>query len=240
MKYHRFIISTSFKLGEQITLYDRTLVHQLSRVLRLKNGDKIIIADGKGLEGICEITQSSKDNYIVSVNKLLKSKKEYTTPVVLYASIVKRENFEFIVEKVTEIGVSEIIPIISERTVKLNIKLERAQTIAREASEQSGRGMVPIVREPKKLETAIISAKQRGGDIVVFDPSAEKSFKSISFNKKKKPIHIFIGPEGGWSETELFSMKHNGSLMVHLEGFILRAETAAIVTSALVTYRLSE
>jgi 16S rRNA (uracil1498-N3)-methyltransferase len=144
--------------------------------------------------------------------------------VSLYLSIIKKANFELAVEKCTEVGVSEIHPIISERSEKKDLNLERLNKIVKEASEQSGRFTLPQVFEIKSLEEAVSQVIKEGKECVAFDPSGEKR-NLVS----QKEVAIFIGPEGGWSLAELDLFKKNNFKIVVMGENILRAETAAIV-----------
>jgi 16S rRNA (uracil1498-N3)-methyltransferase len=150
--------------------------------------------------------------------------------VILYCSIIKRENFELMAQKATEVGVKEIVPLLSSRTIKLNIKSERVEKIIKEASEQSGRGKVPELHPPMTFKDALEHAKSNDLNLF-FDPSG-KIFSPLTQEKK---IGVFIGPEGGWDEDEIGLARAQNFQIVSLGKLVLRAETAAIVASFLPT-----
>ena len=153
--------------------------------------------------------------------------------VVLYQSLIKKDKMEWVVEKATELGVSKIIPIISERSEKKGLNLERARRIAIEASEQCGRADVPVLGSIMGLEECIMGAE---GEKIVFDITGEPFSSSVIHNIY--PISLFVGPEGGWTEKEIEIFKESNAKIFSLGKLTLRAETAAIV--ALTTSKLPD
>src|SRR3989344_4947911 len=147
MKIHRFIGNFKIKIGA-LRINDEELLNQLRNVLKLKVGEKIILCDGRRNEGSAEIKEYGKDYVEVEIKEVGVNENEPEKQVILYCSILKRENFELVVQKATEIGIKEIVPIITERTVKLDIRKDRLEKIIREAAGQSGRGTVPVLHEP--------------------------------------------------------------------------------------------
>ena len=228
MKTHRFI--GEFNLNQnKISITDPDVVNQIRQVLHLKIGERIVLGDGYGEEAIAEITGFGKDSVELSILEKYKNQTEPKTKVVLYCSVLKKENFEWVVQKATETGATEIIPVISERTIKLNLNLERLQKIAREATEQSGRGVMPKIGETLNFKEAIEKAKKENPVNVFFDSSG-KTLNEIKLGKK---IGLFIGPEGGWSENEKKLAEENGLEILSLSLLTLRAETAAIIATYL-------
>ena len=232
MRLHRFIDNFELKFGN-FKLYDKELFNQVRNVLKLKAGERIILCDGKMNEGIVEIKKYEKDHIKVEIQNISTNKNEPERSVILYCAILKRENFELVVQKATEIGVRKIIPIITDRTVKLNIRQDRLKKIIKEAAEQSGRGVVPILQEPVSFKEAIKDIADNGTNLL-FDISGEKSnFHSIHY---KLFITTWVGPEGGWTSQEIETAKTAGFEIVSLGNTILRAETAAIIGAYLIIY----
>ena len=227
MKIHRFIGDFDFK-SPNLNITEENIVHQIVRVLNLKNGEKIILSDGKRNEIEGEIASIEKNSIKVKVNKKYKNTNESDKHVRLYCAILKKENFELVVQKATEIGVSEIIPIITDRTIKTSIKYERLQSIAHEASELSGRGIVPIIREATSYKIAMLEENETK---LFFDISGEILDENKTTNSKN--ISVYIGPEGGWSEEEHDLAKENGCIEISLGNLTFRGETAAIIASYL-------
>ena len=202
----------------------------MGRVLRLQIGERITLCDGKGHEAHGTIESIDKKAAVVHVDERGVSSTESPTRLTLYLALVKRDAFELAVQKITEVGVAEIVPLITERTIKSTLNLERLQEIVREAAEQSGRGYVPAVHEPRSFEGACKEAKESGGEVRFFDTSSH-----VATQRNGKATHhsIFIGPEGGWTPEEQLLAKQSGFAIVSLGPRILRAETAAIVASYL-------
>ena len=125
----------------------------------MKVGEKIVLADGQLNEAIAEIVASQKDSLEVKILERQKNQNEPNKKIVLYCSVLKRENFEWVVQKAAEVGVLEIRPLVCERTIKTDFKKERLQKIIKEAAEQSGRGRAPVLRETVKFSEAVKDAQ---------------------------------------------------------------------------------
>jgi len=234
MRLHRFI--GNFDLNkDNFKIFDEEILNQTKNVLRLKKGDSFILADGRLNEAVVKIVELDKKFMEVEILEQTINKNEPETYGILYCSILKRENFELVCQKATEGGIKEIIPLISARTVKLGFKKERLEKIVREAAEQSGRGILPILREPEKFSEALKSAEQNDLNLF-FEMDSPLLNKEDLKTEENKKIGIFIGPEGGWSEEELKMVKNEVGKsdkfkMSGLGKTTLRAETAAIVAS---------
>lgn len=206
---------------------DKDLIHQWGKVFRLKAGDCVIIFDGSGFDYVSEIALLSKGGVALKVVEKIQNKNIPKKEIHLFQSVIKKDNFEWVIEKGTELGVSHFHPIVSERSEKKNINFERARKIIKEASEQSGRGSLPILGELTGLEESL----NNDFPCIVFHPMGDK-FDRSNF-EKEKVVGIFIGTEGGWSERELDIFKEKGVKVVSLGSQILRAETAAVAVSSL-------
>jgi len=198
----------------------------------MKPGEQIVLCDGTGMDALVTIAEISKKRVDVRIEKRMKNSAEPPTNAILYCAVLKRENFEYVTQKATEVGVAEIVPVRSERTVKLDVKMDRIAKIAREAAEQSGRGRVPIVHPPMSFEEAVSSAQNNGVN-VFFEPMADVPFEAIPKRRADEPIGIWIGPEGGWTEAEIAAAKAAKMRAARLGKTVLRAETAATVASFL-------
>lgn len=256
MRLHRFYINIPIELAEPfdsadeaisatpISITNESLVHQWKKVFRLVSGDKVIVFDGSGFDYVVEIEFEGKDTAKLVVIETWENKSgmdsdmnsEAGTGVTLYAAIVKKDNFEWIAEKATELGVSRIVPVISERSEKKNLNIERLQRILIEASEQSGRGNVPELAEIVSLEEVIEQIKIVGEkkdfevvNSIAWDPTG-KMYSEAEI--KNKPVNIFVGPEGGWTENELAKFEMAGIAIRSLGTQVLRAETAVIAVLA--------
>lgn len=226
MRLNRFFGNFNLKQGE-ILVADKEFYNQIKNVLRLKIGDKIVLCDGKMDEADGIILSIEKNSIVLKISGLRVNTNEPKINVLVYCSVLKRENFELVAQKVTEIGARAIIPLITKHTVKQNINPERIKAIIREAAEQSGRGIIPELMPAISFENAVNSVSE-GCEKILFDISGE-SLESIS--NKTKGVAIFIGPEGGWNDSEVKLAKDNGFVVVSLGKLVLRGETAAIVSA---------
>jgi len=261
-KIHRFIgdFDLSRPAGldkKELELADDT-ARQIIRVLKLKIGEKIELCDGKGIYAIAEIAEIRKKTVLVKIATPLHQGfvgQDSTKKVNLFCAILKKENFEMVVQKTTECGVSKIIPIISARTIKTGLNLERLQKIAREASEQSGRITIPEILEPISFEESLKSIDKNECNLL-FDGSGKFLWSEELFYKihcagrraehSNSPAgeyarilesncsrNIWIGPEGGWTPEEIEKAKNLNFKIASLGPLTLRAETAAIVATYL-------
>jgi 16S rRNA (uracil1498-N3)-methyltransferase len=229
MKIHRFIIPNNLKT-DNFEIHDKEIIWQIKNVLRLKVGEKIIVGNGQRQEVLAEIIEIEKSSVVLKVQSLNENDNEPKNSVTLYCSVLKKENFELVVQKTTEIGIKRIVPIISERTIKLGLNQERLEKITKEAAEQSGRGVIPVILGPMSFEEAVANASRVGSNFL-FDLSGDVIKKTTLSGE----IAIFIGPEGGWTENELSLARGNGINIVSLGKLTLRAETAAIIASYILT-----
>lgn len=229
MKRHRFFVQEKIT-GKNFLLVDRETVNQIKNVLRCRAGETIALFSGDGREAICEITDVGKEAIAGRVINVI-NWPEKKTRVELFSSLLKKENFELVVEKATEVGIDRIIPVIARRTVKLNYKKDRLLKIIKEASEQSGRMILPELAEPLDFQAALEAAAANDLNYF-FDLSAEEGPASQPADIGS--IGIFIGPEGGWDETEIKAVRERKNFVFKKIGRLtLRAETAAIIASYL-------
>lgn len=251
MRLHRFYIDQKIGEAGEITLTDSDFIHQLVNVFRFQKGDKVILFDGSGFEFEAEIILISKKSARLHSGEEINFKILNVTPkgleqnnnkkVSLYLALIKKGNFELATEKCTEVGVSEIHPIISERSEKKDLNLERLNKIVKEASEQSGRVTLPKVFEITDLGIAISQAIAEGKECVTFHtvpfgPTQTNSLhltqtnhSESCLNRSEGEVAAFVGPEGGWSDAEIILFKQNNFKILSLGTNILRAETAAMV-----------
>ncbi|KAA0206372.1 16S rRNA (uracil(1498)-N(3))-methyltransferase [Candidatus Uhrbacteria bacterium] len=229
MKLHRFIGPYDLRATE-IVLEDDA-ARQMTAVLKLRTGERVLLCDGQGREAEYELLNIAKGE--VGLARMGEARRVVAEPsrfVTLYAAILKRESFEWAVQKATECGASEIVPLVTDRTIKKDVRLERLYEIAREAAEQSGRGVVPAIMEPMKFEEAMQSAK---GEQVFFDAEGSELDSRLRGNDKR--ASLFVGPEGGWTPEESEIAKRAGATIASLGPRVLRGETACAVAVYLMT-----
>ncbi len=226
MKIHRFIAPLEV-VDDTLTIRDTELVHQINRVLKLRVGEHVVFGDGTGTEVLTTLTTVSKSLVEAHVLERQKNTNEPEKAVTLYLAILKKDNFELAIQKAVEIGVSTIVPVITDRTVKTGINTERITTIIKEAAEQSGRGKLPELREAISFQEALAEARQGQDASIFFDLGGEPLTSELS----SRATSLFIGPEGGFSEDETAQATEAGLTPTSLGSLTLRGETAAIVGS---------
>ncbi len=228
MKIHRFITTIS-RDNDVSRIVDPAILHQVKRVLRYGTGDTIIVVDETGTEHQFEIHHYEPHAIVGTTSLAGKTIQKSTAQIFLYCSILKRENFELVVQKATEIGVTDIVPLICDRTVKLGVKHDRLLSIAKEAAEQSGRLTIPRIHEIQPFDDVI--KKHTPNNLYYFFDLQGNSISALPFKESKSAVHIYIGPEGGWTDRERALAHESGCNIVCLGTMILRAETAAIIAA---------
>ncbi|MFA6027441.1 MAG: RsmE family RNA methyltransferase [Patescibacteria group bacterium] len=222
---HRFYINQTIS-GKTFTCENEEIIHQLKDVLRFHAGENIILFDNKQKEFQAQIETINKKQITFQIMKEFKNISEAKNKIHLYQSLVKRDNFELILQKGTEIGADSFTPVLAQRSEKKSIKIERCEKILKEATEQSGRVIIPKLNKIMDLKQALASAPK---PIIAFDFSG----KPFSKNTITEKASIFIGPEGGWTPEELAMFKNSQATIYTLGPRVLRAETAAIAALTL-------
>lgn len=219
--------------GNSTTLFDKEIAHRLHSVLRMKTGDRFYLFDSSGLEVLAEITSIDGKHVSVGfVNNISRNTKPKRT-LNLYCSLFKKQRFEWMLEKCTEVGVFEFHPVISEHALikefagKSTTEKLRWQKILVSAAEQSEHNFVPKLYPAISLDQALEEVEE---NIFVAAERIEASGAKVFEGSE---INLFIGPEGGWSQTELDLFKKHNAKFVSFGNNILRAETACIVGSAI-------
>ena len=234
MKRHVFTLAP-FPAGTTWSLRLPSLVQQMVRVLKLRIGEEVQFVDGKGARTVAEVVGYSEQSVEVRVIPGVMESAGASPAAhparrsVVCAAILKKDHFEWLTEKLAELGVSDLVPLVTARTIKKEVKLDRLETIAREAMEQSEQARAMTVHPPTDVMGAIRLLARLGVKAVVAD--TEKGLSSIAEALASHGAKaIFIGPEGGWSNEErAFFEKECGLPRVSLGTAILRGETAGIV-----------
>lgn len=233
--------STSIKLhGED--------VQHIKKVLRTKIGEKIVVCDGDNTDYTVQI-QSIEDMEIIA--DIIEKRKCDTEPpirVVLFQGVPKSDKMELIIQKCVELGISEIIPVITTRTIvkfdnaKDEIKKQlRWQKIANEAAKQCNRGVLPIIGLPLDFATAVEKIKDFNLFLMPYENEADTKLKGVLENyRDASSIGIFIGPEGGFAENEVKKCLEAGCIPVTLGKRILRTETAGFAVLSILMYELGD
>ena len=211
--------------------------HYTKNVMRLKQGDKISLFNSSNGEWDASILAHGTDLTEFKVEKLSRPQEEENN-LWLAFSPIKKNPQDMMIQKTTELGIQKFIPILCERSVDREINIERAEKIVTEASEQSNRISVPEILKIQNLESFLKSFPENG-KLIFCDINCDSSnLKSVS--SKKDPICILIGPEGDFSENERqLIVNHKKTVSISLAKNLLRAETAAIAATTILSYNLN-
>ena len=227
MKLQRFFVEKQLGVGKEIRIEAEEVLHQIGHVFRKRAGDQIVLLDNTGFEFLSTIQIISKKELVVKVEQKEAVKNVPQCEVVLFAALIKKDNFEWVLEKCTELGVSHFVPVVSERVEKKDLNIERAHKILREASEQSERGVVPTLSSPVSLEDALQAV-----DFPVYALHLDGERFDTEKIKVVSMVGLLIGPEGGWGERDLEIFKKMNVPTVTLGTQVLRAETASVAVCA--------
>lgn len=235
----RFYAPKSNFTADKIVLGPEETRH-LSEVLRLRADEEVRVFDGEGGEFVCTVETLTKKAGILSISKRVEPLyPESPLNLTLAVALTKGEKFELVIQKTVELGVTRIIPLLTERCdVKLKDpekRTERWSRIAIEASKQCGRATAMQIGSVTSFNHIVGD----GGDglRILFTERGGGSFASV---EPSESITAFFGPEGGWSDAELESAKAAGLALVTFGGRILRAETAAIAIAAILQNRFGD
>ena len=236
---HRFYITDKINARGSVDITGPEARH-IKDVLRLRAGDPLLLFDGSGMEFRGEITTIDKG--LVSVNILEEKEGDTESPIeiVLGQGIPKSDKMDLIVQKSTELGVSRIVPIYTERVVPKSFspnKLERWQRIAVEACKQSRRVKVPEISEPLTFEQFIKNAEPSSLRLIPWEGEKGISLKkAFPVSLESNKVSFIVGPEGGLTETEIGTAKKGGFVPVSLGKRILRTETVSLSLISIVQY----
>ena len=242
---HRFFISQESIDCSKISI-EGVVARQIARVLRLAKGDLITVMDGSGWEFLVVLDVIDQRKILGTVVEKSRSSGEPKFPITLYQGILKGNKFDNVLQKGTELGVINFVPVLCERSIprgtldSFDRKLDRYRTIAREASELSCRGIVPSISQTITLEDAF---KHATGDCILLWEQ-EKVTGIMEYLKDQsncyQGISLFVGPEGGFTTDEIQTAISHGLSVVSLGRRILRAETASLAALVLVLSYLGE
>lgn len=236
----------AFAPDEKSVVLDKDETRHLRDVLRLKNGDEVFVFDSAGREFRCAIESITKKSSELRVlSEIEPSRAESPLNLTLAIVLLKHEKFDLVVQKATELGVTRIVPVTSERAdvrprpdENAGKRVARWQRIALEAAKQSGRARVPQIAQIVALESLL---KTVGGERLMFAERAggrlEKAFEAFADSDS---ITSLVGPEGGWTDAEIEFARDSGWKIVTLGGRVLRAETAAIAVATLLQHRFGD
>lgn len=213
-------------------MLDEDTSKHIVQVLRMQNGEQIQLTNGKGSLFTCEITDNNRKRCTVTILQTSNLKPE-TSNITIAISLIKNSGrFEWFLEKATEIGVTDIIPLICERTEKTVFKQERMKSILVSAMLQSQQTWLPTLHKPTKFSSLVASSTQQQ-KFIAHCIDEEKGNLSDLVNGSLQSHIILIGPEGDFTKQEVDLAIHNHFIPVALGNTRLRTETAGVAAAVL-------
>ncbi len=226
----RLFVETPLREGMTLPL-DGPQAHYLAKVMRVTQGDAVMLCDDSTGEWLARVTNAGKRDVMLDLERRLRPR-EAVPDFWLCPALLKKPNFDLVLEKATELGVGTIRPMLTRRCVADKLNPERARAIVTEAAEQCARTALPVLADPAKLEAlvrdwpaerALFFADETGGA-----PAA------AAFAAHPGPAGLLTGPEGGFDDAERALIRaHPAAVPISLGPRILRGETAAIAATAL-------
>lgn len=203
---------------------DAGQANYLGNVMRLKPGDALLLFDGASGEWLARIAEAAKKRMTLAVDRRTRQHESVPDLWLAFAP-VKRAQTDWLVEKATELGIAQLMPVVTQRTIVERVKLERLESIAIEAAEQCNRTTVPAIAEPQSL-AAFLDAREPARTLYFADEGGGEPAASVF---AAGPATILTGPEGGFTDEERTTIRAaRNSIAVSLGPRILRAETAAL------------
>lgn len=221
--------------------FTREQSHQLAKVLRLHDGDDVLVLDGRGYcHQVC-LTEVSPAYATGIITTTTMASGEPKLRLVLFQALLRGQKLDYVLQKGTELGIAAFVPVLCQRSVsrptpaQVGSKLGRWQAIVREAAEQSGRGVLPEVHPPVAWEEAC--QRREGLAVLAYEGEKTQSLRGVlSAAPVPVAVSLYIGPEGGLTTEEVTYARGCGIRSVGLGDRILRAETAGVAAAAAICY----
>ena len=247
---HRFYVSKE-RIEKSVVTFEKDIEHQICKVLRLIDGNSVIVFDNSGHEYLIELRNVNSKKIHGQILEKTKIDTELSIGISLFQSVLKSgERFEYILQKCTELGITRFVPLVTSRTIpritsnSILAKRLRWGKIIREAAEQSGRVLLPELSEIKYFNE--LSGIDENLSIILWEEEEIQDIKnhlsviSNDTSSNISNINIIVGPEGGFEENEIQFAKNIGATPVSLGKRILRSDTAGIVAVTCVMYEFGQ
>jgi 16S rRNA (uracil1498-N3)-methyltransferase len=237
----RIFVPSSEIHGGLIILKDEK-ARYLATVLRCREGDPLVVKDDNGNAFAARITGAAKKEVTIEILRKQDIHMESPLRITLLQGMLKGEKMDLVIQKATELGVSEIRPVVTARSqVQKTRKLPRWKKIAEEAARQSGRDVVPLIHEPAVFAPLLAEFGALAGRGIIFWEQDGTALSSVLEGfRSPGMISLFTGPEGGFSQDEIDAASGAGFFPATLGVRTLRAETAAIAALSIVQYALGD
>ncbi len=235
-----FVLDSEIHSG--IVILKDEKARYLATVLRCREGDHLVVKDDKGNAYAARIAGAARKEITIEILQGLDLNMESPLRITLFQGMLKGEKIDLVVQKATELGVSEIRPVVTERSqVRETRKLARWKKVAEEAARQSGRDAVPLIHEPVGFASLFDrSGPVQVGGIIFWEQGGKDLAVALEGFRGEGMISLFTGPEGGFSEEEINTASEGGFVPATLGKRTLRAETAAIAAISITQYALGD
>jgi 16S rRNA (uracil1498-N3)-methyltransferase len=243
---HRFFVSPQAIRDNRVVLRG-TIVHQIRDVLRMRPGDPVVFLDNSGWAQRAELVTVDRDVVRGRVIEKWRLETEPGARITLCQGLLKGQKFDWVLQKGTELGIAAFVPVLASRCIvgSLNdvsdARVERWQKIIVAAAEQAGRARLPHLANAMLFANACESAARAGLALIPWEGERVLGLReALQQVPRSKEIHLFIGPEGGFTDEEVSVARDLGVTSVSLGPRILRAETAGLVAAAVILYALGD
>lgn len=242
---YRFFVEQE-QISEKNIVITGQDAHHIRHVLRMRVGEEILISDGEKMEYRCSIAKLSETDVIVDILSSGESGMELPSKIYLFQCLPKSDKMELIIQKAVELGVYQIIPVASSRCVvkldpkKEGSKIKRWQGISESAAKQSKRMLIPEVRSVMKYKEALEYAQQMDVRLIPYENAKgmDGTRELLEGIHPGQSVAVFVGPEGGFDESEVQMAREAGVFPITLGKRILRTETAGFTVLSILMYHL--
>lgn len=229
----RFYFEGDFQVGNTIELSEEESNHAM-RVLRLREGEAVLALNGKGRMANCVVAAIGSSKISLRVESV--EDKARSRSLILFQAVLKGPKMDWLLEKATELGVDEIRPMFTERTVAKSEKMDRWQRILSSAMKQSGNAFEPKLFSPEPMEKLL--SLHADAQKFLLDPNSSHGLASLIDENTPSKVILAIGPEGGFTAEEERRFRENGFVPVALSHQILRGETAALAAISVAAHSI--
>lgn len=235
---HRFFYDGPFDTDQ--LLLDGSEAHHLLHVLRMRTGDRVLVFNGTGAEAEGVITNTSRKSVEIQVTARHAAQASSLRPLILATAVPKGDRFRWLVEKAAELGVTKLVPLLTERSSvdPGENRLKKLQQTIVSAAKQSGQIQLMELAEVQRWDEFLSAVSQTECRLLIADPTGSRIDLFKPAKNPEAAVVILIGPEGGFSPEEIQTALNQGAEAVRLSEGILRVETAAILFAGLI--RLTE
>lgn len=243
---HFFVTPSQVKEGR--IYIEGSDVNHMKNVLRMRSGEELMISDGNNLKYRCVIEGYEEEEAVLAILESMQVDTELSSRIYLFQGLPKQDKMELIVQKAVELGVYQVIPVSTRRSVvkldakKAARKTGRWQEIARSAAKQAGRGYIPEVASLMTYEEALEYAGKLDVVLIPYElcSGMEETKKIIESVRPGQSVAVFIGPEGGFEKEEVHRALECGAKAVTLGRRILRTETAGLTALSILMFHLEQ